>query len=171
MTQYFEDSDRVLTKNGLQYMSDDGKEGASKYAFSRDEADMSRQQTIALPIATQMDRSKTAPPSATVAGTPSTSMDQSYDSSTSNSSLAASSSSSALAASSSTIATCPVCYDDYPIDATVALGCGHRSVEWQSANARARLVLHRTHVFAALFLRRLQLLSKLLGHLSHYCRQ
>ena len=108
---YFEDPDGLLTKCGLQFMAEDGADG--KPSRVRDERDIS---TTSLPSATSLDRSKTAP-------------SQSYDSSPSlSASASASAGASSVAAPSSAVFNCPVCYDDYPLDATVALGCGHRSV-------------------------------------------
>lgn len=108
---YFEDPDGLLTKCGLQFMAEDGAD--AKPSRVRDERDIS---TTSLPSATSLDRSKTAP-------------SQSYDSSPSlSASASASAGASSVAAPSSAVFNCPVCYDDYPLDATVALGCGHRSV-------------------------------------------
>ena len=108
---YFEDPEGLLTKCGLQFMAEDGADG--KPSRVRDERDIS---TTSLPSATSLDRSKTAP-------------SQSYDSSPSlSASASASAGASSVAAPSSAVFNCPVCYDDFPLDATVALGCGHRSV-------------------------------------------
>jgi hypothetical protein len=160
VTAYFEDPDRLLQKNGLQYMAEDGKD-ASKCAFSRDEGDIARQTTMALPTASQMDRSKTAPPSASSAND----NQLSYNSSFSSSSLASASTSSSHSASATV--NCPVCYDDYPLDATVALGCGHR---WVSTLELTRTDSKPTRSSSAhilmLVVVRIQVLSRLLVRVS-----
>lgn len=120
VTSYFEDPERLLVKNGLQFMEHDGVQGGCLVTETKDERDIS--QTSAsqsrLPSASELDRSKTAPPNAS----------HSYEPSTSVSASSSSTSAAASAAASSSVATpsfnCSVCYDDYALSATVALGCG-----------------------------------------------
>lgn len=98
---YFEDPDRCLESMGLQHMAEDGKEGFS--------------------------RASPTPNGSPEASTTSSGERLSHVSQASTSVTSHSSGEESHSHASSSF-NCPVCYDDFPLSQTLALGCGHRSV-------------------------------------------
>ena len=110
VTQYFEDTDRLLNKLGLQFMAEDGEADLTRFDSMSDEAQSSTSSSASsshAPHSTHIAPSISSPPASSLASPPS--------------------SSSSPHSEGDETATCPVCYDDFPIKETMALGCGHRS--------------------------------------------
>jgi len=117
VSEYFEDPDRLLTKVGLQYMAEDGRERRLQ-GPAKDELQVRRP---SLPLSTVITRAHTEPQQATAAAAAASDMSQS----TSENVVQAVSSSSTNLTSTSTF-NCSICYDDFALQDTLALGCAHR---------------------------------------------
>jgi hypothetical protein len=129
---YFEDPERLLLKNGLQYMAEDGELGASpsgRTVGAQDERDVSSLSSSSSAIAAGSSRtqtSKAAPHSSSLSSSPSMSMSASASAAAASSSASAAAPAASSPSPPSSSFTCPVCYDDFPFESTLALGCGHR---------------------------------------------